>query len=238
MRIRKAEDRGNAEFDWLKSRHTFSFGHYYDPQHMGHGPLRVINDDRVDPAAGFPPHSHADMEIISYVVKGGLEHKDSIGTGSVITPGEVQRMSAGKGISHSEYNASKQDPVRFLQIWVLPERKGITPSYEQKRFFNDADKEGDFKLVGSRDGREGSITIHQDVNLYAGRFHSANQASLSLAADRLGWVQVVQGSIQLNGENLKEGDGVAFEKTDAPKILNFSDAKKAEVLVFDMTANF
>lgn len=233
MKIRRAEERGTARFDWLNSRHTFSFGHYYDPRHMGFGPLRVINDDRVDPGAGFPPHGHADMEIISYVVEGGLEHKDSIGTGSVISPGDVQRMSAGKGIRHSEYNASATDTVRFLQIWIIPDAKGIDPGYEQKRFFEAPGDSGHFKLVGSRDGRKGSITIHQDVNLYAGRFDGEDTIELDIASDRLVWVQIVQGEIRLQGERLKEGDGVAFEQGQA---LSFSDASDAEVLVFDMTA--
>ncbi|MFT6791859.1 MAG: redox-sensitive bicupin YhaK (pirin superfamily) [Cellvibrionaceae bacterium] len=234
MKIRHAEDRGIANFDWLKSRHSFSFGHYYDPQHMGFGPLRVINDDRVDPGAGFPPHGHADMEIISYVVSGGLEHKDSIGTGSVILPGDVQRMSAGKGIRHSEYNASAEAPVHFLQIWIIPETQGIDAGYEQKRFFEGCSDDGQFKLVGSRDGRDGSITIHQDVNLYAGRFGNADAVSLDIHSDRLAWVQLVQGEINLKGEKLTQGDGVAFEKGET---LSFSEANHAEVLVFDMTAN-
>jgi len=232
MKIRRAEERGVAKFDWLNSRHTFSFGHYYDPKHMGLGPLRVINDDIVDPAGGFAPHGHEDMEIISYVIKGSLEHKDSIGTGSVITPGEVQRMSAGKGIRHSEYNGSKSEAVRFLQIWIVPQSKGIDPSYEQKRFFENAADEGNFKLVGSVDGREGSITIHQDVNMYAGRFNDGAGAELNLSVDRYGWVQVAQGEITLNGEQLKEGDGVALEQGG---LLKFSDANQAEVIVFDMT---
>src|SRR5262245_19874399 len=160
LRLRKAQDRGRADFGWLDSRHSFSFGHYHDPAHMGFGPLRVINDDRVAPGGGFPTHPHADMEIISYVLEGALEHKDSLGTGSAIRPGDVQRMSAGSGVRHSEFNASKTEPVHFLQIWVIPEKNGIEPSYEQKAF-SAAEKRGKLRLVGSRDGRDGSVTIHQ-----------------------------------------------------------------------------
>lgn len=238
MRIRKANERGTANIHWLNSKHTFSFGDYYDPAHMGHGPLRVINDDRVDPGAGFPPHSHSDMEIISYVVDGGLEHKDSIGTGSVITPGEVQRMSAGRGIRHSEYNTSGVDPVRFLQIWIIPDARGIPASYEQKRFFASDEDQGSFKLVGSRNGVNGSVTIHQDVNLYAARFNNGDQDELEVAADRLAWVQVVRGAITLNGEKLSEGDGAAFEKSELDKTLSFVSDEQSEVLVFDVTADF
>ncbi|MCS6813852.1 MAG: pirin family protein, partial [Cyanobacteria bacterium] len=164
--IRSAHDRGVANFGWLDSRHTFSFGNYYDPNHMGFATLRVINEDKVAPGQGFDTHGHRDMEIISYVLAGRLEHKDSIGTGSVIRPGDVQRMSAGTGILHSEFNASQTEPVHFLQIWILPEQRGIQPGYEQKTF-TDEEKQGQLRLVGSRDGRDGSITIHQDVNLYA-----------------------------------------------------------------------
>ena len=164
--IRKAAERGRASFGWLDSRHSFSFGHYHDPAFMGHGPLRVINEDRVQPGRGFDTHGHRDMEIISYVLDGALEHKDSIGTGSVIRPGDVQRMSAGTGVMHSEFNASKTAPVHFLQIWIVPAAKGIAPGYEQKHF-SAAEKRGRLRLVGSRDGREGSVTIHQDASLYA-----------------------------------------------------------------------
>ena len=166
LTLRRAEERGRANLGWLDSRHSFSFGHYYDPEHMGFGPLRVINDDRVAPGGGFPTHPHGDMEIVSYVLEGGLAHKDSLGTGSVIRPGDVQRMSAGSGIRHSEFNASKTEPVHFLQIWIVPERQGLEPGYEQKTFSAE-EKRGKLRLVGSRDGREGSVTIHQDVDLYA-----------------------------------------------------------------------
>ncbi|SMF38600.1 hypothetical protein SAMN02745866_02449 [Alteromonadaceae bacterium Bs31] len=236
MIIRRAADRGVANFDWLNSHHTFSFGHYYDPRHMGFGPLRVINDDTVDAGAGFPPHGHADMEIVSYVVAGGLEHKDSIGSGSLILPGDVQRMSAGKGIRHSEYNTSKTERVRFLQIWVVPETKGIAPGYEQKHFFESAQDEGVLKLVGSRQGREGSITIHQDVDLYAARVKEEG-ASLNFDAreGRKVWVQMVNGELSLNGEVVKEGDGIAFE---GAQTLHFGQAKNAEFLLFDMTGSY
>ena len=236
MKIRRAQERGVANYDWLNSRHSFSFGDYFDPQHRGHGPLRVINDDRVSPGAGFPPHAHADMEIISYVVEGGLAHKDSIGSGSTIVPGEVQRMSAGRGIRHSEYNASDSDPVRFLQIWVVPEKRGLEASYEQKHFFKGKEDCGHFKLVGSREGRHGSVVIHQDLDFYAGRFNGDDSAELQIAAGRLGWVQIVKGGITVNGEEVGEGDGIALDLSENDKILKFSAAKHAEVLVFDMVA--
>ena len=230
--LRHSEDRGTANFGWLNSKHTFSFGHYYDPQFMGVGPLRVINEDRVKPGAGFDTHGHEDMEIISYVIDGALEHKDSIGTGSVIRPGEVQRMSAGTGIRHSEYNHSKTDPVHFLQIWILPEAKGLTPSYEQKAFSGE-EKRGTLRLVGSRDGRGGSVTIHRDVNLYAGLFDEGEEASLKLEPGRVAWVQVVRGEINVAGNQMEAGDGVAI--SDLCEIV-LKDGKDAEVLVFDMAA--
>jgi len=166
LKVRKAEGRGRSNFGWLDSRHSFSFGHYYDPNHMGLGPLRVINDDRVAPGGGFPAHPHGNMEIISYVLEGALAHKDSLGTGSVIRPGDVQRMSAGTGIRHSEFNASTTEPVHFLQIWIIPEKSGLAPSYEQKSY-PPVEKQGKLRLLASRDGRDGSVTIHRDVDLYA-----------------------------------------------------------------------
>lgn len=229
--IRQSEDRGTAQFGWLNSKHTFSFGHYHDPQFMGFGPLRVINEDRVKPGAGFDPHGHKDMEIISYVLEGALEHKDSIGSGSVIRPNDVQRMSAGTGIRHSEYNHSKSEPVHFLQIWILPEKDGIEPSYEQKAF-SDADKRGRLRLVGSRDGRDGSVVIHQDVNFYAGLFNGDEQATLSLAPERLAWIQVARGEITVVGQQAKAGDGIAIRDVEE---ISLKDGKDAEVLVFDMT---
>jgi redox-sensitive bicupin YhaK (pirin superfamily) len=230
LAIRKAEDRGTASLGWLRSKHTFSFGHYYDPRHMGAGALRVINEDLVKPGAGFDTHGHRDMEIISYVLDGALEHRDSIGTGSVIRPGEVQRMSAGTGIRHSEFNHSNEHPVHFLQIWIEPEREGLEPSYEQKAFA-DGDRRGRLLLVGSRDGRDGSVTIHQDVNLYAGRFAAGESARLDLPAGRNVWVQVARGEVAVNNERLEAGDGATLTDIDAVEIKGIEDG---EVLVFDM----
>jgi hypothetical protein len=230
LALRKSADRGRANFGWLDSRHSFSFGQYHDDAHMGFGPLRVINDDRVAPGAGFQPHGHADMEIISYVLDGGLEHKDSIGTGSVIRPGEVQRMSAGTGIRHSEFNASKVDPVHFLQIWIIPERRGITPSYEQKAFSAD-EKTGKLRLVGSRDGRDGSLTIHRDVDFFATLLGHGHTVTHELKAGRGAWVHVARGSMRLNGTELSAGDGAAIE---ASGTLTLDGANDAEVLLFDM----
>ena len=233
LTLRRAEERGRANFGWLDSRHTFSFGHYFDPAHMGFGPLRVINDDRVAGGEGFPAHPHADMEIVSYVLDGALEHKDSIGTGSVIRPGDVQRMSAGSGIRHSEFNASKTDPVHFLQIWIIPEKKGLTPGYEQKTFSTD-DKRGKLRLVGSRDGRDGSVTIHKDVDFYATVLGEGEAVTHNLKSDRKAWVQVARGAATLNGEELREGDGVAVETAGALTLTG--TATEAEVLLFDLGA--
>lgn len=228
--IRSANDRGLANLGWLNSRHTFSFGHYYDPKFMGFGPLRVINEDRVTPGQGFATHGHSDMEIISYVLDGALEHKDSLGTGSVIKPGDVQRMSAGTGVRHSEYNASKTDPVHFLQIWIMPEENGLQPSYEQKPFAAQQ-KQGQLRLVGSRDGRDGSVTIHQDVDLYASLVSEQDALDYSLGAGRVGWLQVARGDVQLNGKPLEAGDGVALTGAQSLTIKGVSDA---EILLFDM----
>ncbi|UBF30401.1 pirin family protein (plasmid) [Kovacikia minuta CCNUW1] len=231
--LRPAQERGSAYFGWLDSRHTFSFGEYYDPNHMGFADLRVINEDKVSPGQGFSTHGHRDMEIISYVLEGALEHKDSIGTGSVIRPGDVQRMSAGTGIMHSEYNASKTEPVHFLQIWILPEKKGIQPGYEQKTFA-DAEKRGKLRLVGSRDGRDGSITIHQNIDLYATTLHAEDKVSHTFGDGRVGWLQVARGAVQLNGQPLTAGDGAAI--SDEPVITLQGAASDAEVLLFDMAA--
>lgn len=233
MTIRPAQDRGVANFGWLDSRHTFSFGQYYDSNHMGFADLRVINEDKVTAGQGFPTHGHEDMEIVTYVLEGALEHKDSIGTGSVIRPGDVQRMSAGTGIRHSEYNASKTDPVHFLQIWILPEQKGIEPGYEQKNFAI-AEKQGQFRLVGSRDGRDGSITIHQDINLYAAVLSEGEVLDYTLAPGRVAWLQVARGTLQLNDQTLSAGDGVAIAQ-EAMMTLQGS-APDTEVLLFDMVA--
>ena len=233
LTLRKAEERGRANLGWLDSRHSFSFGHYYDENHMGFGPLRVINDDRVAPGGGFPTHPHGDMEIVSYVLEGALAHKDSLGTGSEIRPGDVQRMSAGSGIRHSEFNASKTEPVHFLQIWIEPERKGLEPGYEQKAFPAE-DKRGRLRLVGSRDGREGSVTIHQDVDLYATLLEDGGSVSHTLKAGRSAWVQVATGTATLNGEQLYPGDGVAVTEPGALDLVGTS--QDAEVLLFDMAA--
>jgi redox-sensitive bicupin YhaK (pirin superfamily) len=230
LSVRPSEARGRADFGWLDSRHSFSFGHYHDPAHMGFGDLRVINEDRVSPAGGFPSHSHRDMEIISYVLEGGLEHKDSLGNGAVIRPGDVQRMSAGTGITHSEFNASKNEPVHFLQIWILPERRSIAPGYEQRSYSN-ADRQGRLKLVGSRDGREGSVTIHQDVALYAALLAKGEKVTLTLAPGRHGWLQLAQGAVTANGQWLRSGDGAAF--SDEAKI-EISADEAAEILLFDL----
>ncbi len=233
LTIRPAQDRGIASFGWLDSRHTFSFGEYHNPNHMGFADLRVINEDKVAPGQGFPTHGHRDMEIISYVLEGALEHKDSIGTGSVIRPGDVQRMSAGTGIRHSEYNASKTEPVHFLQIWILPEQKGIEPGYEQKNFAI-AEKQGKLKLVGSRDGRDGSITIHQKVDLYAATLSEGESVRYAFAPNRVAWLQVARGTVQLNDQTLTAGDGVAIAQESL--ITLQGKAQDAEVLLVDMAA--
>ena len=229
--LRPANQRGHADFGWLDSHHTFSFGGYRDPAHMGFGPLRVINEDRVQPGMGFGTHPHSDMEIISYVLEGALEHKDSIGTGSVIRPGDVQRMSAGTGIQHSEFNHSKKEPVHFLQIWLIPEKAGIKPGYEQKRF-EDADKKGRLRLVASPDGREGSVTVHLDTRLYASVLDSGASVNHGLAPGRLGWLQVARGALELNGQSLKAGDGAAVKNEKELSIT--SRAAGTEFLLFDM----
>jgi quercetin 2,3-dioxygenase len=231
--IRSAQDRGTANFGWLDSRHTFSFGNYYDPKHMGFADLRVINEDKVTPGQGFGTHEHRDMEIISYVLEGALEHKDSIGTGSVIRPGDVQRMSAGTGIQHSEFNASTTEPVHFLQIWILPEQKGIKPGYEQKTF-SASEKHGTLRLVGSRDGRDGSITIHQDVNFYATALRESETVSHPLTEGRAVWLQVVRGIVQVNDQTLTAGDGAAVAQE--AQITLQGASHESEVLLFDMAA--
>jgi quercetin 2,3-dioxygenase len=231
LTIRPAQERGIANFGWLDSRHTFSFGEYHDPNHMGFADLRVINEDKVAPEKGFPTHGHRDMEIVTYVLEGALEHKDSIGTGSVIRSGDVQRMSAGTGIQHSEYNASNSEPVHLLQIWILPEQKGIEPGYEQKNFAV-AEKQGKLKLVGSRNGRDGSITIHQDIDLYAAALSEGDSVSYTFTPNRVGWVQVARGEVQLNSQTLSAGDGVAIAQESLIRLQGV--AQNAEVLLFDM----
>ncbi len=231
--IRHAQERGAANFGWLDSRHTFSFGEYHDPNHMGFADLRVINEDKVEPSQGFPTHGHQDMEIITYVLEGALEHKDSLGTGSVIHSGDVQRMSAGAGIRHSEFNASKTEPVHLLQIWILPGEKGIAPGYEQKNFGID-EKQGKLKLVGSHDGRDGSITIHQNVNLYAAILSAGESVNYNFAENRVAWVQVARGTVQLNDRSLKAGDGAAIVQESL--ITLQGTASDTEILLFDMVA--
>jgi quercetin 2,3-dioxygenase len=228
--IRRANERGAADFGWLDSRHSFSFGKYFDPAHMGFGPLRVINEDRVAPGGGFPPHPHKDMEIISYVLDGALAHKDSTGAGSIVRAGDVQRMTAGTGVRHSEYNASDRSPAHFLQIWILPEREGLAPGYEQK-CFSPQDKRGRLRLIASKDGRDGALTIHRDVDLYATRLATGESVTHQLAPGRGAWVQLARGKITVNGEQLECGDGIALSETDA---LRLEARDEAEALVFDM----
>jgi quercetin 2,3-dioxygenase len=230
--LRPSNARGVADFGWLKSKHSFSFGSYFDPKHIGFGALRVINEDRVDPSAGFPTHPHENMEIISYVISGELEHKDSLGTGSVVRPGELQRMSAGTGVRHSEYNHSDTDPVHFLQIWIIPEKDGLKPSYEQKPFPN-AERQDTLRLIGSRDGRDGSLVIHQDVNLYASLLATDKSLSHVIKGDRKVWLQVVKGSLRVNGEILVAGDGLGILE---PGGVQLTSLDATEFLLFDLAA--
>ena len=204
IRVRSADERGQTALDWLDSRHSFSFNDYYDPAHMGFRTLRVINDDKVAPAAGFGRHPHRDMEILTYVIRGALEHRDSLGSGEVLRPGEVQRMTAGTGIAHSEFNPSPTEPVHLLQIWLLPERRGLTPGYEQKPF-PEAERRGRWRLVASRDGRDGSVTIHQDADVYATLLEPGESVRHELRPGRHAWVQVARGSAALNGRPLGAG---------------------------------
>ncbi len=227
--IRKAEERGHFDHGWLDTYHTFSFADYYDPDFMGFRTLRVINDDRVEPGRGFGTHGHRDMEIVTCVISGALEHRDSMGNGSIIRPGEVQRMSAGTGVMHSEMNGSRHDPVRLLQIWILPERRGITPGYEQKMFPED-ERRGRLRLVASRDGREGSVTIHQDVAIHSAILDDGATVTHDFDEHRYGWIQVARGSVEINGQKLKEGDGAAI--ADEPKVT--ISGTRAEVLLFDL----
>ncbi|MCC7250477.1 pirin family protein [Hyphomicrobium sp.] len=230
--IRKSNERGASNFGWLDSKHTFSFGHYYDPRNMGFGKLGVINEDIVEGGAGFGTHPHDNMEIISYVLDGALAHKDSLGTGSVIRPGDVQRMSAGTGIAHSEFNASETDPVHFLQIWVLPEERGLAPSYEQKSFPAEA-RQGRLQLVGARDGRDGALTIHQDLDLYVANLAKGDAVSHALRPHRKAWVQVTRGVVTVNGATVTQGDGAAIVD-EAEVAIATND--NAEFLLFDLGA--
>ena len=230
LAIRRSQERGHANHGWLDTHYTFSFSDYYDPEHVHFRTLRVINDDRVAGGGGFPMHPHRDMEIVTYVLEGGLEHRDSMGNGSVIRPGDVQRMSAGTGVTHSEFNASKTEPVHLLQIWMFPERKGIKPSYEQK-MFSEADKRGRLRLVASPDGRDGSVTIHQDNEMYATVLRKGETVRHELKPERHAWVQVARGSVKLNGQELAEGDGAAISEE---KAIELAGVKDAELLLFDL----
>jgi len=230
MRIRKSEERGPSDLGWLKSKHTFSFGHYYDPEQMGFESLRVINDDRVAPGKGFAAHPHDNMEIISYVLEGALEHQDSIGNGSVIRPGDVQRMSAGSGITHSEFNHSQEEAVHFLQIWFLPDARHVPPSYEQKHFA-EGEKRGRFRLVASKEGRGGSVSLHQDMDMSVALLDGKEEATYRTTKDRALWVHVARGDVEMNGTKLYSGDGAALVDEVA---LTFSNGNKAEVILFDM----
>ncbi|MES2973324.1 MAG: pirin family protein [Pseudomonadota bacterium] len=232
LTLRKSSDRGYADHGWLKSFHSFSFAGYYDPKHMGFGNLRVINEDRIAPGTGFGTHGHKDMEIISYVLTGELAHKDTLGNIKGIPPGDVQRMSAGRGVQHSEFNHAKDQTTHFLQIWIEPNVTGIPASYEQKTFAEGA-KRGSLRLVASPDGAEGSVTIHADASLYAGLFDGAEAATLTLDPARKSYVHLVRGEIEVNGQKLAAGDAAMIENE---KQLALGNGKSAEVLVFDLAA--
>jgi redox-sensitive bicupin YhaK (pirin superfamily) len=228
--LRRAEDRGHFDHGWLNTYHTFSFADYRDPKHMGFRGLRVINEDRVQPGQGFGTHPHRDMEIITYVLEGGLEHRDSMGNGSIIRPGEVQRMSAGTGVTHSEFNASKAELVHFLQIWLLPAERGIKPGYEQK-VIDGNEQVGRLRLIASPDGRDGSVAIHSDACLYAGRFDAGAAAELAIPNARHAWVHVARGKARISGHDLQAGDGAAL--SDEPTV-RVDGIAASEVLVFDL----
>lgn len=230
IKIRKSEDRGTYKNDWLDSKHSFSFGEYHDPNCMGFESLRVINEDFIAPGSGFATHPHNNMEIISYVLEGGLEHKDSMGNGSVIRPGDVQRMSAGTGVTHSEYNPSKEERGHFLQIWFLPDERGLEPGYEQKAF-SDEEKKGRFCLLASKEGRDGSVSLNQDVDMYGALLDSGDSVSYDLSDERALWVQIAKGEVQLNGSRLNAGDGCSIIHE---KQLTFNNPNQAEILLFDM----
>ena len=228
--IRKAEERGHFDHGWLDTYHTFSFDRYYDPNHVSFGSLRVINEDRVAPGHGFPTHSHRDMEIITYVLEGGLAHKDSMGNGSIIKPGEVQRMTAGTGVAHSEANPSAEEPIHLLQIWIMPKAQGLEPGYEQKMFADDV-KHGRLCLIASGNGRDGSVTINQDADVYASKLDAGQSVTHSLDGKRQAWVQVARGGVTLNGVELKQGDGAAISDEET---LEIAGREPSEVLLFDM----
>jgi redox-sensitive bicupin YhaK (pirin superfamily) len=228
--VRPARERGHADHGWLDSHHTFSFADYHDPRHMGFRALRVINEDRVEAGRGFGTHAHRDMEIVSYVLDGALEHKDSMGTGSIIRPGDVQRMTAGTGVQHSEFNPSKTEAAHFLQIWIMPEKARLQPSYEQKSFPVEA-RRNQLRLVASRDGRDGAVTVHQDAEIYAGLLDEGAAVTHAIGKGRHAWVQVARGAVTLNGKALAEGDGASV--SDEAQ-LDLKAGAPAEVLVFDL----
>ena len=230
IEIRKNTERGHANHGWLDSWHSFSFADYYDPKYMGFGSLRVINDDRIAAGAGFPTHPHRDMEIITYIMEGALEHKDSMGTGSVIRPGDVQRMTAGTGITHSEFNASDTEPIHLLQIWIQPDQKGLTPGYEQKSF-STADKQGRLRLVASPDGREGSVTIHQDATMHAGLLGKSDQVHYAIPTGRKAYLHVARGEVVMNGTHLSGGDAAAITQENE---ISLSTPTLAEIILFDL----
>ena len=230
IRVRKAGDRGHADYGWLDTYHTFSFGQYRDPRHMGFRTLRVINDDRVAPGGGFPTHPHRDMEIVSYVVEGALEHRDSMGNGSVIRPGDVQRMSAGTGVTHSEFNPSDAEGMRLLQIWLLPSENGLAPGYEQEHF-PESERQGKLRLVASRDGRDGSLTLHQDAEIYAALLAPGEKVEHEIGEGRAAWIQVVRGEVEVGGVVLTEGDGASVERE---ALASIEGRRDAELLVFDL----
>jgi redox-sensitive bicupin YhaK (pirin superfamily) len=228
--VRRSAERGHADHGWLDTYHTFSFADYYDPRHMGFGPLRVINEDYVAAGRGFPTHGHRDMEIITYVLEGQLAHKDSLGTGSVIRPGDVQRMSAGTGVRHSEFNPSATEPLHLLQIWIEPHHTGLAPSYEEK-VFSDTDKINRLRLVASPDGRDGSVTIHQDALVYGSVIEAGREVIYPLAEGRRAWLQVARGRVSMNGQTLEQGDGAAL--TDE-RALTVAGKERAEIILFDL----
>jgi quercetin 2,3-dioxygenase len=230
LTLRRSNERGHVNHGWLDSHHTFSFGDYYDGAHMGFRGLRVLNEDRVEPGHGFPRHPHRDMEILSYVLAGGLEHRDSMGNGSVIRPGDVQRMSAGTGVTHSEKNASSDEPVHFLQIWMIPSARGLAPSYEQKAF-GEVDKRGRLRLVASPDGRDGSVTLHCDIALYASLLDSGQQVALALVKGRHGFIHVARGRARVQGQELSAGDAVAISDETS---VTLEGLDHAEILAFDL----
>ena len=230
IRIRRAKERGHFDFGWLNTYHTFSFDQYYDPNHMAFRALRVINEDRVAPGAGFPTHSHRDMEIITYILEGALRHQDSMGNGSVIRPGDVQRMTAGTGVAHSEFNPSQNEPVHLLQIWILPNQKGLTPGYEQKAF-SEEERRNELRLIASPTGESGAVKINQDARVFASIVDDKQQVEYSLQSERHAWIQVARGTVSVNNQTLEQGDGAAISEEIS---LTIAGDGTAEVLLFDL----